>query len=56
MDCSFREQGSGTTQAPKSLLAGLPILVASLIKWLASLIQWRRRRARGIYLDRLGGE
>lgn len=34
MDDSFREQGSGTPQAPKSFLAGLPILVASLINWL----------------------
>ena len=58
MDCAFGEQGSGTTQAPKSLLAGLAILVASLIKWLASLINLteEEKEEAGIYLGRLGGE
>ena len=57
MDSSFREQGAGTPQAPKSLLAGLQILV-SLINWLAGLISLteEEREDAGIYLDRLGGE
>ena len=57
MDGSFREQGSGTPQAPKSLVAGLQIL-ASLIHWLAGLIRLTEdeREDAGIYLDRLGGE
>ena len=57
MDGSFREQGSGTQQAPKSLFASLPIL-ASLINWLVSLIKLteEEREDAGIYLDRPGGE
>jgi hypothetical protein len=57
MDSSFREQGAGTPQAPKSFLARLQIL-ASLINWLAGLI-WlteEEREDAGIYLDRPGGE
>ena len=57
MDSSFREQGSGTQQAPKSFFASLPIL-ASLINWLAGLIKLteEEREDAGIYLDRPGGE
>jgi hypothetical protein len=57
MDSSFREQGPGTPQAPKSFLAGLGIL-ASLIHWLAGLIGLTKeeREDAGVYLDRLGGE
>jgi hypothetical protein len=55
MDSSFREQGSGTQEAPKSFLGGLAIL-ASLIKWLAGLIEptEEEREDAGIYLGRLG--
>ena len=57
MDGSVREQGSGTPQAPKSFLAGLPIL-ASLIHWLASFITLTEEEQEdaGVYLDRLRGE
>jgi hypothetical protein len=57
MDGSFREQGSGTQQAPRNFLAGLTIL-ASLIHWLAGLIRLteEEQEEAGIYLDRLGGE
>jgi hypothetical protein len=57
MDSSFREQGSGTQEAPKSFLGGLAIL-ASLINWLAGLIKLteEEREDAGIYLDRPGGE
>ena len=55
MNNPVQEQGSHAQQDPKSFLKSLPFL-GNIIKWLASLIQWRRRRARGIYLDRLGGE
>ena len=57
MDNSFHEQGSRTQQSPSSLLVSLPI-VANLIKWLASLIQWteEEQEKAGIYVDRLGGE
>ena len=57
MDGSFREQGSDTQQAPKSLVAGLQVL-ARLIQWLAGLIRVteEEREEAGIYLDRLGGE
>ena len=57
MDSSFREQGSGTQQAPKSFFASLPIL-ASRINWLAGLIKLteEEREDAGIYLDRPGGE
>jgi hypothetical protein len=57
MDNSFHEQGSRTQQSPSSLLVSLPIL-ANLIKWLASLIQWteEEQEKAGIYVDRLGGE
>jgi hypothetical protein len=55
MDSSFREQGSGTQAAPRSLVAGLKIL-ASLINWLAGLIMLteEEREEAGIYLDRPG--
>jgi hypothetical protein len=57
MDNSFREQGSGTQQAPKSLFARIPILT-SFINWLAGLIKLteEEREDAGIYLDRWGGE
>jgi hypothetical protein len=57
MDSSFREQGSGPQQAPKSFFASPPIL-ASLINWLAGLIKLteEEREDAGIYLDRPGGE
>ena len=57
MDSPFREQGSGTQQAPKSFFASLPIL-ASRINWLAGLIKLteEEREDAGIYLDRPGGE
>jgi hypothetical protein len=57
MDNSFHEQGSRTQQSPSSFLVSLPIL-ANLIKWLASLIQWteEEQEKAGIYVDRLGGE
>ena len=57
MDGSFREQGSGRLQAPKSFVAGLQIL-ASLISWLAGFIRLTEdeQEEAGIYLDRLGGE
>ncbi|MBN2119073.1 MAG: hypothetical protein JW730_21065 [Anaerolineales bacterium] len=57
MDSSFREQVSGTQEAPKGLLAGLKIL-ASLINWLVDLTRLteEEREDAGIYLDRPGGE
>ncbi len=57
MDGSFREQGSGTPQAPKSFVAGLEVL-ASLIRWLAGFIKLteEEREDAGVYLDRLRGE
>ena len=57
MDSSFREQESGTQQAPKSFLAGLQILT-NLIQWLAGLIRLteEEKEEAGIYLGRLGGE
>jgi hypothetical protein len=57
MDRSFREQGAGTQQAPKSFLAGLQIL-ASLILWLAGLITLteEEQEEAGIYHGRLRGE
>ena len=57
MDGSFREQGSGTEETPKSFLASLRIL-ASLLSWLAGLIKLteEEREDAGIYLDRPGGE
>jgi len=57
MDNSFDEQGSRTQQSPRSFLVSLPIL-ANLIKWLASLIQWteEEQEEAGIYLDHPGGE
>ena len=57
MDSSFREQGSGTQEAPKSFLASLKIL-ASLINWLAGLIRLteEEQEEAGIYLGRPGGE
>lgn len=57
MDSSFREQGSDTQQAPKSLFVSPPIL-ARLINWLAGLIELtgEEREDAGIYLDRQGGE
>ena len=57
MDSSFREQGSGTQQDPKSFVASLPIL-RNIIKWLASLIKLTEEEQKdaGIYLDRPGGE
>jgi len=58
MDSSFREQGSGTQQAPKRFLAGGLRILASLIHWLAGLISLteEEQEAAGIYPDRLGGE
>ena len=58
MDSSFRGgQGSGTQAAPKSFLAGLKIL-ASLITWLAGLIELteEEQEEAGIYLGRQGDE
>ena len=57
MDSSFREQGSGTQQDPKSFLANLPVL-ASIIQWLAGLIQLTEEEQEdaGIYIDHPGGE
>lgn len=57
MGSSFREQGSGRSQAPKIFLAGLQIL-ASFIQWLAGLITMteEEREDAGIYLDHPGGE
>lgn len=57
MDDPFREQGSGTPQAPKSSVAELEVL-ASLIRWLAGLIRLteEEREDAGVYLDRLRGE
>ena len=56
MDNSFDEQGSRTQQSPSSFLVSLPI-VANLIKWLASLIQWteEEQEGAGIHIDRLEG-
>ena len=55
MDSSFREQESGTQEAPKSFLAGLKILT-SLINWLAGLLKLteEEREDAGIYLGRPG--
>ena len=57
MEGPFREQGSGTPQAPKRVVVGLQVL-ASLIRWLAGLIRLteEERKVAGIYLDRLRGE
>ena len=57
MDGSFREQGSETQQASKSLLAGLQSLT-NLIQWLAGLIRLteEEKEDAGVYLGRLGGE
>jgi hypothetical protein len=57
MDSSFREQGSDTQKAPKSILASLRIFT-SLITWLARLFSLteEEREDAGIYLDRPGGE
>ena len=57
MDSSFREHGSGRSQAPKSFLAGLQILT-SFIQWLAGLITLteEEQEEAGIYVDRLGDE
>ena len=58
MDNSFHKQGSRTQQqSPRSWLVSLPIL-ANLIKWLASLIQWteEEQEEAGIYVDHLGSE
>jgi len=58
MHSSFREQGSGTQQDPRSFLVSLPILLASIINWLAGLIKLTEEQQEdaGIYLGRLGGE
>ncbi len=59
MDGSFREQGYGTQQAPKSFLAGAgSTILVSLIHWLADLIRLteEEQEEAGIYLNRLGGE
>lgn len=59
MHSSFREPGSGTPQAPKSFVVGLPSLpLASLVSWLAGLIRLteEEREDAGVYLDRLRGE
>lgn len=57
MDNSFHEQGSRTQQSPRSFLVSLPIL-ANLIQWLASLIQWteEEQEEAGIHIDHLGSE
>ena len=57
MHSSFREQGSGTQQDPRSFLVSLPIL-AGIIRWLAGLIKLteEEREDAGIYFDRLGDE
>lgn len=57
MNGSFREQGPGIPQAPKSFVAELQVL-ASLIRWLAGLIRLteEEREDAGVYLDRLRGE
>lgn len=58
MDSSFREHGSGRSQAPKSFLAGLHQILTSFIQWLAGLITLteEEQEATGIYVDRLGDE
>ncbi len=57
MDSSFREQVSGTQDAPKSFFAGRKIL-ASLLNWLAGLVKLteEEREDAGIYLGRQGDE
>ena len=57
MDGSFREQGSGTQQAPKSFLAGLRVLTA-LIQWLAGLVMLteEEQEEAGIHYGRPGGD
>jgi hypothetical protein len=57
MDSSFREQGPGTQQDPKRFFVPLLIL-ASLIKWLVSLIKLteEEQEQAGIYIDRMWDE
>ena len=58
MDSSFRgRQVSGTQETSKSFLASLRLL-ASLITWLAGLIELtdEEREEAGIYLGRQGDE
>ena len=58
MDNSFHKQGSrAQQQSPRSLLVSLPIL-ANLIQWLASLIQWteEEQEEAGIHIDHLGSQ
>ena len=57
MDSSFRGQGSGTQDAPKSFLASLRFL-ASLINWLAGLVilTEEEQEDAGIYLGRMWDE
>ena len=57
MDGSFREQGSGTQQAPRSFLAGIKVL-ATLIHWLAGsmLLTEEEQEEAGIHHGRPGGE
>jgi len=55
MDSSFREQASGTQEAPKSFLAGLKIL-ASFINRLVDLFKMteEEREEAGIHIGRPG--
>lgn len=57
MDNSFSEQESGEQQFPKRFLLN-PTLLASIVKWLAHLINLKEEELEdaGIYLDRPGGE
>ena len=58
MDSSFREQGSSTQEAPKSLFVSLRNLVSQLMMSLVrfiSLTEEEQEQA-GIYRDRPGGE
>lgn len=57
MDNSFSEQESGEQQFPKRFLLN-PTLLASIVKWLAHLINLKEEELEdaGIYLDHPGGE
>lgn len=57
MDGSFREQGSGTQQAPNIIVAGLRVL-AALIQWLAGLVMLteEEQEEASIHHGRPGGE
>ena len=57
MESSFRDEEPHPQKDSENILLRLPIL-ASIIKWLAGLINWTEEELEdaGIYLDRLGGE